>query len=103
MIKHEIKVEMKDSVSLRNLIESSYSMNGEEGTIIGNENKLRVDPVLDEELFRVLTGLHNSTIKVFNTEIVDGTIRFMVSEKSGEINLSPISVRCIREDKWIFY
>jgi hypothetical protein len=103
MIKHEIKVEMKDSVSLRNLIESAYNMNGEEGTIIGNEHRLLVNPVLDDELFRVLTGLHNSTVKVFNTEVIDGTIRFMVSEKSGEINLSPISVRCICEDRWIFY
>lgn len=103
MTKHEIKVEMKDSDALRSLIESAYTLDGENGTIMGNEHRIEINPVLDDEMHRVLTGLHNSTVKVINGDVVDGAIRFMVTEKGGSITISPVSVRCIKEDRWIFY
>lgn len=103
MTKHEIKVEMRDSSALSALIESAYHIDGENGTIKGNNHRIELDPVIDEEMHRVLTGLHNSTVKVINTDVVDGTIRFIVTELSGVISISPVSVRCIKEDRWIFY
>jgi len=44
-----------------------------------------------------------STIKVTNGEVIDGNLRFMVFEEGESITLSPISIYCIKEEKYIFF
>lgn len=103
MVKHEIKVEIKNMESLKRLIESAYVINGDKGTIGGNRHLLTVCPEYDKDLHSTLTGLHMSTVKVYNNDIVDGTIRFMVFEEGDSITLTPISIYCIKEERYIFF
>jgi hypothetical protein len=103
MIKHEIKAEILNSESLKNLIERAYFINGDSGKIMGNENYLSLDKEIDSDLATVLTGLHKSTIKAICPELIDGSIRLMVEETEGEIRLYPISIYCIKEERYTFY
>jgi hypothetical protein len=103
MVKHEIRVEMKSTDSLSQLIERAYDIKDGKGTIKGNRHALEVCPNNDKELHTILTGLHMSTVKVTNNELIDGNLRFMVFEEGSSITLSPISIYCIKEDKYIFF
>ncbi len=103
MIKHEIKVEILNSESLKDLIERAYFVEGDSGKIKGNQNYMKLDDEKDTEMAKVLTGLHKSTIKVICPEVIDGSIRLMVEETEGEIRLYPISIYCIKEDRYTFY
>ena len=103
MIKHEIKVEILNSESLKELIERAYFVEGDSGKIKGNQNYMKLDYEKDTEMSKVLTGLHKSTIKVICPEVIDGSIRLMVEEAEGEIRLYPISIYCIKEDRYTFY
>lgn len=103
MVKHEIKVEMKSTQSLSDLIEMAYDIKDGKGTIKGNRHALNVCPNNDNELYSILTGLHMSTVKVTNNDIIDGNLRFMVFEEGTSITLSPISIYCLKEDKYIFF
>jgi hypothetical protein len=103
MIKHEIKVEILNSESLKELIERAYFVEGDSGKIKGNQNYMKLDDEKDTEMSKVLTGLHKSTIKVICPEVIDGSIRLMVEEAEGEIRLYPISIYCIKEDRYTFY
>ncbi len=103
MIKHEIKVELKSTDEIKQLIEKSYFEEGYLGKILGNKNYLTI-PESDEVNYTIFKGLNDATVKVINDEIIDGTMRFIVDETSGEIRLYPISIYCIKdEDKYIFY
>ena len=103
MVKHEIKVEMKSTESLSELIERAYDIKDGNGTIKGNRHTIGVCPDNDTELHGILTGLHMSTIKVINNDIIEGNLRFMVFEEGSSITLSPISIYCMKEEKYIFF
>lgn len=103
MVKHEIKVEMKSTETLSALIERAYEIKDGKGTIKGNRHTLNVCPNEDSELHGILTGLHMSTIKVINPELIEGNLRFMVFEEGGSITISPISIYCLKEEKYIFF
>lgn len=103
MVKHEIKVEMKSTDSLLELIERAYDVKDGKGTIKGNRHTLEVCPNNDTELHGILTGLHMSTVKVTNNDIIEGNLRFMIFEEGSSITLTPISIYCIKEEKYIFF
>ena len=103
MVKHEIKVEMKSSESLSELIERAYDIKDGKGTIKGNRHTIGVCPENDAELHGILTGLHMSTIKVINNDVIEGNLRFMVFEEGSSITLTPISIYCLKEEKYIFF
>lgn len=103
MVKHEIKVEMKSTQALSELIERAYEIADGKGTIRGNRHALEVCPDVDAELHGILTGLHMSTVKVINNEIIEGNLRFMVFEEGEGITLTPISIYCLKEEKYIFF
>lgn len=101
MIKHEIKVELSDSNSIQELIEKTYFEEGDRGKIIGKKNYLTIDE--DDDInYTIFKGLNNATIKVIN-EIIDGNMRFIVDESNGDVRLYPISIYCIKEERYSFY
>jgi len=54
--------------------------------------------------YTIFKGLNSATAKITNEEVIDGTMRFMIDETSGEIRLYPISIYCIQEEeRYIFY
>lgn len=102
MIKHEIKVELNNSDEIKKIIEKSYFEDGQMGKILGKKHYLTIDES-DDINFTIFKGLHNATVKISNQDVIDGNMRFIVDETDGDIKLYPISVYCIKEDKYIFY
>ncbi len=103
MVKYEIKVEFQNSTKLKDLIEKSYFEEGQSGKIIGKKNFIVVDEEGDAPTFSTIKGLNNATIKVTNSEVIDGSMRFLI-EEADEMRIYPISTYCIKEDdKYIFY
>ena len=104
MIKHEIKVELSDSESLKNIIEKSYFEEGFLGKIASSKKHFIKIDESDEVNYVIFKGLNNVTVKIQNESVIDGSMRFMIDESEGEIRLYPISIYCIKEDeKYIFY
>jgi hypothetical protein len=102
MVKYEVKMELDNSDLLKSLIEKSYFDNGNLGKINGNKNFITIDNTF--EIYNELKELTNSSIKISNQEIIDGTIRFMVTNENDLVKLEPISIYCVKEeDKYSFY
>lgn len=102
MVKHEIKVELTDTNSIKEIIEKSYFEEGLLGKILGKKNFLTIDEN-DEINHLIFKGLNNATVKITN-ESIDGSMRFLVDETQGDIRLYPISIYCVKEEtKYSFY
>ena len=102
MVKYEIKVEISQAENLRNIIEKAYYEDGFGGKLIGKKHYLVIDES-DDINYTIFKGLNNATVKVTNEEVIDGAMRFMVDENEGDVRLYPISIYCIKEDKYSFY
>lgn len=102
MIKHEVKIEFTDSESIKKIVERSYFKDGQLGKIKDKTYYLSINE--KDVNYNLLNGLNDSTIKVINENIIDGSMRFLVDESHGDIRLYPISIYCIKDnDKYIFY
>ena len=103
MLKHEVKIEFKNSEVLKSIIEKSYFENGN-GKLIGRTNYVTLNSDVEPEAYDILKELKNSTVKICNQEIIDGSMRFIVEETEGELRMYPASIYCIKEeDKYSFY
>lgn len=103
MVKHEIKVEISKPMELKNLIEKAYFEEGDRGKVLGKKNFLKITKE-DDVNYTIFKDLNGATVKVTNSEIIDGAMRFMVEESEEDINLYPISIYAIVDnDKYIFY
>jgi hypothetical protein len=102
MIKHEIKVEISKSEELEKIIEKAYFEDGLVGKILGKKHYMVIDDS-DEINYTIFKGLDGATVKVTNEDVIDGSMRFMVDETEGEVRLYPISIYCIKEDRYSFY
>jgi hypothetical protein len=101
-MKHEIRVEFDNSEILKDLIDKVYFEDGYLGKISGDKKSyLKIDES-NIVLHTTFKGLNNATVKITN-DIVDGCMRFVIDENSEEIRIYPISIYCIKEDKYIFY
>jgi hypothetical protein len=102
MVKYEVKMELNNSDLLKSLIEKAYFEDGNLGKINGRDNFITIDS--SYEIYNELKELNNSSIKISNQEIIDGTIRFMVTNENDLVKLEPISIYCIKEEnKYSFY
>jgi hypothetical protein len=101
-MKHEIKIEFSDSKGLQKLIENAYFEKGTKGKIAGKEHFIKINED-DVVLYTVFKGLNNAIIKIINEDIVEGSMRFMIDETQGEIRIYPVSIYCLKEDRYSFY
>jgi hypothetical protein len=102
MARYEIKVELLCSESIKDIIEKTYFEEGDYGKILNKNNYLKIEES-DDINYSIFKGLNNVTVKILNNDIIDGHMRFMVDETDGDVRLYPISIYCIREDKYSFY
>jgi hypothetical protein len=104
-MKNEIKVEFSNKEILNNLIKKSYFEGGQMGRLLGQKNFIELTPQVDDVVYTVTKGLHNATIKLTNSELIDGTLRFIIEDINDEIKLIPISMFCIVDEnqKYSFY
>ena len=104
-MKNEIKVEFSNKKILNDLIQKAYFEDGQKGRLLGQNNWLEITPQVDDVVFTVVKGLNNATIRLTNSELIDGTFRFIVEDINDEIKLIPISMFCIVDEnqKYSFY
>jgi hypothetical protein len=103
MVKHEIKIELEKSTELLNLIQKAYYEEGLHGKILGKDHYITIEKE-DDVNWTIFSGLNNATVKISNSDVIDGNMRFVVDESNDEIRLYPISIYCIKEEeKYIFY
>lgn len=102
MVKHEIKVELNKTEELKNIIEKAYFQDGLNGKILGKNHFIKIDES-DDINYSIFQGLNNVTVKITNDDVIDGAMRFVIDETEGEIKLFPISIYCIKEERYIFY
>ena len=104
-MRNEIKVEFSNKEILNTLIQKSYFEGGQMGRLLGQKNFIELTPQVDDVVYTVAKGLHNATIKITNSELIDGTFRFIIEDINDEIKLIPISMFCIvdENEKYSFY
>jgi len=103
-MRNEIKLDFPDKDLLENLIQKCYFENGDRGKLCNTSN----DGIIinnDDIIYDILRGLNNFVIKLSNSSIIDGSMRFIISETDDSfIKLDPISIYCIVEDElYSFY
>jgi len=97
-MKYELKIEFKNKEKLIDVIQKSYFENGNMGKLVGKKDHISIES--EDPLYIIFRGLNNMTVKLFNDEIVDGSMRcIIVDDTSNMINLFPINNYCIIEDK----
>lgn len=103
-MKNELKVEFSNKEILKNLIQKSYFEEGQMGRLLGKNNFIELTPQVDDVVYTVAKGLHNATIKLTNSELIDGTFRFIVEDQNDSLKLIPISMFCVIEnERYSFY
>jgi len=103
-MKHEIKVEFSNGDILKQIIEKAYFEEGLAGKIMGKNNFITVSEEIDDISYTIFKGLNNATVKITNSELINGSMRFMIDETSGEVRLYPISIYCVKEEeRYTFY
>jgi hypothetical protein len=101
-MKYEMKIEFKDELQLKEVIEKSYFEEGNLGKLIGKKGFVTIDQ--EDPLFIAFKGLNNMTVKLLNEKVIEGSMRCVIDESSDKINLYPINNFCIIEQsKYSFY
>lgn len=100
-MRYEIKIEFNKIDELKRVIESSYFENNN-GKLIGQKDFIHID--LEDPLYIIFKGLNNLTVRLTNQEMIEGSLRCVVSENEKSIDLYPINNYCIIENKkYSFY
>jgi hypothetical protein len=91
--------------TLTNIIEETYFSNGQNGKLT-KELRFQVDPTKDDVLYTIIKDLPPMVIRGFNSNITEGTIKFLSEQIGDKIELIPISVYCVPDQisgKYSFY
>lgn|SRR5574343_1312075 len=100
-MKNEIKVEFDNSEQLISLIEDVYFADGTLGKLVGKKSHLLVDE--SDILHTIFKGMDNMICRLTNNDVIDGSLRIVVNEENNVITLHPVSIYCVKEDKYSFY
>jgi hypothetical protein len=85
-MKHELKIEYKDTKTFSTFIESSYK----DGNLVNRNNKMIFTK--GSTIHSLCKGLSNHTIRLTNDEIIDGSLRLSIQEEGEEVALYPCSI-----------
>lgn len=85
-MKYDIKIEFKDTKLLLEFINSSYN-NG----YLSDRTKT-LDFSKDTQIYSLCKGLSNHIARIWNDEILDGTLRFIIKENNDSVSLCPCSI-----------
>lgn len=101
-MKYDLKIEHNDIISLEDIINKCYFDNNT-GKLSNKDNN-HIDINNDNENHYLFKGLNNIIVRLINSEIIEGYMKFVVSEENDIIKLYPCSIYCIVEDdKYSFY
>ena len=101
-MKAEPKIDYTHQKKLEKVIQNAYFEDNTLGRLVGKKSFIEIEK--DDEEYEILKGLNNATIKIVNSEVIDGTCRFIVDESDG-LKIYPISMFCVVDDskKYTFY
>lgn len=105
-MKNEIKLEFSNNKQLEQLIQKAYFKEGYMGKLLTNNNYIEITQEVDDVLYTVIKGLNNVTFKLQNSELIDGSCRFIIEDRGEIPKIYPISMYCIIDEntkKYIFY
>jgi hypothetical protein len=104
MVKHEVRIEFNSNEKLKSFIQNSYFLHGENGKISSDKNSLIVKDT-DTDSYRDLRTMPGATVRLFNFDVIDGSMRFIVHNIDDDsVELKSISIYAITEnDKYILY
>lgn len=101
-MKYELRIEFYKNEELKKLIEQSYFESGSMGKLLGQKYSLDIQK--EDPLYIIFKGLNNMTVRLHNTELIEGSMRMVIDEHEWGVNLFPCSIYCIVEDeKYSFY
>jgi mevalonate kinase len=84
MVKHEIKLELNKTEEIKKIIELAYFKEGFGGKILGKKHFINITKD-DDVNWTIFNGLHNTTVKITNDEVIDGTMRFVIDESENDL------------------
>lgn len=97
-----MKIDFNKKEELKKLIEQSYFKSGSMGKLAGKKYSLSIKK--DDPFYIMLKGLNNMIVRLYNHELIEGSLRMLVDEHDWGVNLFPCSIYCIVEDeKYSFY
>ena len=101
-MKYEMKIEFNDKKQLKQLIESCYFENNN-GVLRNDDNFLTISK--NDPTYIMFRGLNNMTVRITNTQMIDGCSRFVIDESDDvDVKLYPCSIYCIIDQgKYSFY
>jgi hypothetical protein len=85
-MKYELKIDFKDTKLFLDYIKSCY--NG--GVLVDKTKKLIFDNTTT--VFPLCKGLTNLCARLYNDEIIDGSLRFIINEENDLVSLTPCSI-----------
>lgn len=101
-MKYELKVEFNKNNELKNSIQKSYFEDGNLGKLSSKKESIKIDK--EDPLYIIFRGLNNVIVRISNSDLIDGVMRFVIDEHDLGVNLIPCSIYCIVEDeKYSFY
>lgn len=102
-MKYEIKLELKKDFIEKSIVDTYFNNDLlYKGTISKSPSPIIIKYTDNE--YEILKGLTNGICKVFNEELIDGSMKCIIEENEDIINLIPCSLFCIFEDKkYSFY
>ncbi len=96
-MKYELKIEFKDTKVLLDLIKKSYK----NGVLFDKTQKIILEK--NTHNYLLCKGLDNLAARLSNEEIIDGSLRFIITETRDTISLYPCSIYCDYENnKYVF-
>ena len=100
---NEIKIEFLNTEKLNSLIKDAYFSNNNLGRIEG-KHYLELEESDIAQEYTDISDLDGATAKILNSDLIDGSMRFILNKLENKITMSPISIYCVKEnDKYIFY
>lgn len=85
-MKHELRFEFKDTKLLSSFIELCYN----DGILTDKNKKMTFDKT--SHIYNLCKGLSNLTVRIWNDEILDGTMRLIIDDTINEVSLYPCSI-----------
>ena len=91
-MKYELKIEFKDTKLFIDYIKKAYK----NGILSDRKQKFTFDNTTST--YDLCKGLDNIAVRLYNEEVIDGTLRCIVVEKEKEISVYPCSLYCDYEN-----
>lgn len=100
-MKNELKIEFDNTEVLRDFIKKAYFEEGDRGKLKG-KHSIKIEK--GDIMWTILNGMNNLPIRILNNEVLDGSMKFIVDESTGDVQIIATSIySIIDKDKYIFY